>query len=48
MQYTEKIQGIQRIIFRIGIKYSQAPKELRVTIGEILEGKTKIDYKKKW
>lgn len=48
MQHTERIQGIQRIILRVGSKYSQAPKALRVTIGEILEGKIKIDYKKKW
>lgn len=46
MQHTKKIQDIQGIILRIGSKYSQAPKALRVTIGEILEGKTKIDYKK--
>lgn len=48
MQHTKRIQDIQGIILRIGSKYSQAPKALRVTIGEILEGKTKIDYKKKW
>ena len=48
MQHTERIQGIQRIILRIGSKYNQAPKSLRVTIGEILEGKIKIGYKKKW
>lgn len=48
MQHTEGIQGIQRIILRVGSKYSQSPKALRVTIGEILEGKSKIDYKEKW
>ncbi|WP_268254215.1 hypothetical protein [Clostridium cadaveris] len=40
--------SLKEIILRVGSKYSQAPKALRVTIGEILEGKTKIDYKKKW
>lgn len=39
---------LQEIILRVAAKYSQAPKALRVTIGEILEGKIKIGYKKKW
>lgn len=40
--------SLKEIILRVGSKYSQSPKELRVIIGEILEGKIKIDYKKKW
>lgn len=39
-------EDLKHLIIRVGKKYEQAPRLLRVTIGEILEGKVKLNYKR--
>lgn len=41
-----KDKNLKVLIVRISKKYVQAPISLRVSIGEILEGKIELNYKK--
>lgn len=40
-------EDLKDVVKRVGKKYVRAPKYLRITIGEILQGKIELQYEKK-
>ncbi|KYH30736.1 hypothetical protein CLTEP_25020 [Clostridium tepidiprofundi DSM 19306] len=40
-------ENIQSLVRRVGEKYQQSPKELRIFIGKVLEGTIKLSSDKK-
>lgn len=39
-------EDLKDVVKRVGKKYVRAPKYLRITIGEILQGKIELNYEK--